>query len=311
MSADQDIRPYTNELARCMFVATADENYIVARWAFLRGLYIDFFWLASHAVEKYFKAILLLNGHSARRYGHDIERLHRAVRRFDSRLVFGPLARPSFMQDLEPDVWRDEAVDAFIARMNEMGDPNNRYMLYGYVVSTTDLYKLDQLIWSIRRHCRPLETQTPRADIGRAITIDPVDQLNRNRGLWHLSGMLPLEKALGQRADGDLRATLIAFNEPFAPSASHVLSQYRNASANPPLADWFERLRSQQARPETRATANKTLSWVLQNVDLMKKDRDTLTNALAAYAGAAPRDPFWARLWRFARKVVPIGKTCR
>lgn len=48
-----------------LFIATADDNYVLARWQHLN---VDFFWLAVHALEKYLKAVLLLNGKSAKPY---------------------------------------------------------------------------------------------------------------------------------------------------------------------------------------------------------------------------------------------------
>lgn len=65
-----------------LFARTADENYITARWCAINQLNTDFLWLSVHALEKYLKAVLLLNGGSSRRsasdqktYSHDIVRL--------------------------------------------------------------------------------------------------------------------------------------------------------------------------------------------------------------------------------------------
>ena len=55
-----------NNVVTQMFVDTADQNYLIARWAYHRGLFLDFFWNACQALEKYLKASLLLNGKSAK-----------------------------------------------------------------------------------------------------------------------------------------------------------------------------------------------------------------------------------------------------
>jgi len=55
-------------IVRVSFVDTADDNYIASRWCFVEGLKIDYFWLAVHALEKYMKAVLLLNGKSGKIY---------------------------------------------------------------------------------------------------------------------------------------------------------------------------------------------------------------------------------------------------
>jgi HEPN domain-containing protein len=271
-----------------MFLETADENYIVARWAFLHRLYVDFFWLSLHAVEKYFKAILLINGKSAKGFGHDIERLHSEVRSLDSRLDFGPLDKPAFMRRLKPELWRAETVESFIKRMNEMGDPNNRYMLYGFVVWSTDLFKLDRLVWSIRRHCRPFE-QVLRADSNNERKIDWVEMLQRNRKYWTINGAL--EKLLDTKGRSEMRRALVTLNAPFAHGRRHSLKEWGSASKSPPLADWFERLRSQQASPQTKGVANATLQWVLDNVELAKKDRILLEGALSNHKGQSVSGP--------------------
>ena len=58
-----------------MFIETADENYILARWAAINHLDLDFLGLGLHAIEKYLKALLLLNEKPAKKYGHNIKLL--------------------------------------------------------------------------------------------------------------------------------------------------------------------------------------------------------------------------------------------
>ena len=91
-------------IVRELFVDTADDNYITARWCFVEGLNVDYFWLAVHALEKYMKASLLLNGHSAKGYldhagkrrsfGHDITKLYGYLRSFAADLLPDNLPRP-------------------------------------------------------------------------------------------------------------------------------------------------------------------------------------------------------------------------
>ena len=51
-----------NNVVKELFLKTADQTYVVARWCFLNRLYLEFYWNGLHAVEKYLKAALLLNG---------------------------------------------------------------------------------------------------------------------------------------------------------------------------------------------------------------------------------------------------------
>lgn len=66
-----------------------------------------------HAVEKYRKAILLMNGRPAKSGGHDVVKLRETVRALDKRIVFGPFFDPS-IAGLH---WRPCTVPAFLARL--------------------------------------------------------------------------------------------------------------------------------------------------------------------------------------------------
>jgi HEPN domain-containing protein len=68
-----------NSLVKESFVSTADDNYTLARWCFHQNVNVDFYWLAVHSLEKYFKAVLLINGKASKPFGHDIEELYAAV----------------------------------------------------------------------------------------------------------------------------------------------------------------------------------------------------------------------------------------
>jgi hypothetical protein len=63
-----------------IFINTADEDYVMARWCFLNRLSRHFFWNAAQSLEKYLKAALLLNGFSSKGYNHNLVRLfHKAI----------------------------------------------------------------------------------------------------------------------------------------------------------------------------------------------------------------------------------------
>ena len=51
------------------FLETADATYVTARWQFFNRLNFEFYWNASHAIEKYFKAALLLSNIKANDLG--------------------------------------------------------------------------------------------------------------------------------------------------------------------------------------------------------------------------------------------------
>ena len=84
-----ELYPYRHSIVDELFIKTADDNYVTARWCYANGFDVDFFWLAVHALEKYLKAVLLLNGRSGKKatvagkkfnYRHDIVLLYADVK---------------------------------------------------------------------------------------------------------------------------------------------------------------------------------------------------------------------------------------
>src|SRR6266404_2490704 len=83
-----------HSIVKELFIATADDNYIAARWCFHQNLNVDFFWQAVHCVEKYLKAALLLNGENAKKHGHDIFKIFPSVRALAPELLPTDFSKP-------------------------------------------------------------------------------------------------------------------------------------------------------------------------------------------------------------------------
>lgn len=132
----KDIQELRKQLARCAtaFRREADYDYISARANFRMAFPQQFLWAGSQAVEKYLKAILLLNGHSSK-YFHNLEKLHNAVQRIDY-LSFDISENENFLKAIEQGA--------------------DRYLLQDSGVCFNFLQKLDDLIWDIRRYCRSI-----------------------------------------------------------------------------------------------------------------------------------------------------------
>ena len=173
---------------------TADDNYIAARWCFVEGLNVDYFWLSVHALEKYMKAALLLNGRSAKgyrdragcyqRFGHNIDTLYGQVGSIATGLLPDTVVRPDM---LEFDSWRDETPEAFVRRLHCDGNADNRYQIFGFVQHREDLFKLDAMVFALRRLCvrlpsGPLPTRQDQSHES-GCTGTPAGILGRFRGL--------------------------------------------------------------------------------------------------------------------------------
>jgi HEPN domain-containing protein len=61
-----------------MFRDAADEDYLIARMAARSGLQFQYCWSSQQAIEKYLKAILLLNGQKIN-FNHDLLSMFGAV----------------------------------------------------------------------------------------------------------------------------------------------------------------------------------------------------------------------------------------
>ena len=70
-----------------LLVRPADENYMTARFFLLNGIYNEFTWQAAHALEKYIKAALVLNGISIRNYSHNITKSYADLKKLASDLL--------------------------------------------------------------------------------------------------------------------------------------------------------------------------------------------------------------------------------
>jgi hypothetical protein len=115
-----------HSMVRELFISTADDNYILARWCFQQKVNVDFFWLAVHSLEKYLKAALLMNGHSTLKYGHKIVDLYDAVRPLAPELLPPEFKRPD---NMPPSMWRVETVLEFLERLYRDGNADNRYLI--------------------------------------------------------------------------------------------------------------------------------------------------------------------------------------
>ncbi len=265
-------------IVRDLFIATADDNYITARWCHQHGLNIDFFWLAVHALEKYMKAALLLNDRSAidyksgsckpKPFGHDLDALYAELGSITSGLLPDRFARPDI---IDGSAWIDETIAEYMARLLAKGNADNRYMVFGYAFLPDQLAKLDQAIFGLRRLCHPLDTCMLGGT--RPEVVSRRDLLARNPK-WHDSHPgLPLETTMSGKRGAELRHVVLNFNFPFAPAnyQHDATITLRSASHEPVLLRTIiEPLDTVGAPVERRQRAQELRKWALGNIKLPK-----------------------------------------
>lgn len=191
-----------DRIAKRVFIAPADYNYAIARWSAINACGVDFFWMGAQAIEKYGKAILFINGHDTRQFGHDIVGILTAIN--DEGLaeipeIISKLGSSIPLRQAQPETKK------FIERIHFFGSPENRYNSYGHVFSEADISRLDFLVYHLRRACRDMKCLL-HEDSG----VTYSDLIKHNLSHWRLSGTLPLERAAsGKGSDELIRAFLM------------------------------------------------------------------------------------------------------
>jgi HEPN domain-containing protein len=250
-----------------LFIRTADDNYIAARWCFAEGLNVDFFWLAVHALEKYLKSILLLNNLSAKRYGHDIVRLFQTIHSLAPDLLPTKLHKPDLIKCYH---WYDENIGDFVGRMYNNGNEHNRYLIFGFSQRGDDLFKLDQCVFACRRLCRPLDAYWAGRLHERAPSLTNREYLARKPRCWRVSDSLPLEKAYAEKRGTKVKDAFLRLNASFAPDRyEHEPMPFRSSAANPVLLRAIPSLGSNgPERGTDRQGELEICEWLLSNVVL-------------------------------------------
>lgn len=258
-----------HSIVKELFISTADDNYTLARWCFQQKLNVDYFWLAVHCIEKYLKAALLMNDRTSKGFRHDIESLWDAVLPIAPELMIDRFVRPENMPET---MWREEAVVEFIRRLHRDGQADNRYLLFGYGRSAEDLFKLDQVVFSIRRLAQPLEVRFVGED---DVPNDGLPRHSRRQAIGmrprrHENLQSKLEETMDGRRGKELQHVLLNWNFPFAgDDYRHEASTFTYASQNPILMTRiYEPLRCGERH---FSEGDRLWSWVKSNIQLPKE----------------------------------------
>jgi hypothetical protein len=282
MSIKDDLHAYKGSIINEMYMFTADENYITARWCYDNGLMTDFFWNSVHALEKYMKAVLLFNGMGVGRFSHGLAALWDELLKLAGPLLPTDLARPA---NLDIDYWHDMTAREFIEALDRNGNADNRYLTFGYVQRHWYLHMVDSLVWAVRRLALPLDAPIlNRRDVPTAPTHR--DVLIRQPDYTSLTS-LPVDKLI-TGPDSDARRALLNNNCAFAPDDfQHEPKRSRTSGRNPVLLRRIlEPLRSdirENARHGYRLAV-----WLLSSTKQSGPVRKEILTAMEAARAAHP-----------------------
>lgn len=279
MEMGYDLKPIDvqkKQIVQDLFINTADDNYITARWCFIEELNVDYFWLAVHALEKYMKAVLLLNGKSSKGFSHDIVKLYKSVKLFALDLLPDSLEQPDALgSDYR---WLDESPEKFLQRLYNNGNPDNRYQIFGFVRLFDDLFKLDLMIFALRRLCVPLNGYYIRTD-GTDLTYRDMLMKQPEK---RISSSGKLEKTVSGKRGERLRELLLSYNFPFAPDDFPHGKLRRNLAFQNPVLSRL--IIDPLDRALDKATANiavKLTNWAVDNIQVPQDVKKQLQNAKA------------------------------
>jgi hypothetical protein len=228
-----DLHAEKHSVVRELFISTADDNYALARWCFQQKLNVDFFWLAVHCLEKYFKAALLMNSLSAQGFSHRIVDLYEAVRPLAPELLISEFERPN---NMPPKMWRVETVLQFLGRLYQDGNADNRYLIYGYGRNPEDLFKLDQVVFSVRRLAQALEVRYVGDQEDDGLPTYTRREAIGMRPDRHVNLQSNLEETMEGKRGEELQKVLLNWNFPFTDHHyRHEGSTFTSAYQNPIL----------------------------------------------------------------------------
>ncbi|MBO1024731.1 hypothetical protein IPU75_08375 [Ochrobactrum sp. SD129] len=134
--------------AHSFFAKPADTNYLLARYTKINFMFSEFYWQSAQAIEKYLKAGLILNGHSVKKLSHNLNSIWKIYKSVYNECPVPEFEKP---ENLRGDLWDRCTLDEFINRINKYGDIDCRYGLVSYHTFPYDLFKLDYLIFQLKR----------------------------------------------------------------------------------------------------------------------------------------------------------------
>jgi hypothetical protein len=259
------------------FVATADADYLTARWAYDAGCFYNFCWSASQCVEKYLKAAILYDGRSTKGFGHNLNKLYPEVSKIDPALMKIKILMP-LTTGKGRELWDGKSMLDFVDYLNLYGSADGRYALEGIYINGPVIHPLDSLCVLVRKLIRLQKDQLfPE-------TIRPIKPDHD----WSISAHLPLERLFAEQYQAGeshkLRWTFRNMNFAFFDDrveGETVLAQREatfggQISFLSPLRNHLVRLAQLDDSEENIRITNELRTWVEANIQLSDRLRGKL-----------------------------------
>jgi HEPN domain-containing protein len=175
-------------VANHFFVAPADYNYTYARFCRITGLHKEFSWQCLQALEKYFKAGLILNNISVKQFSHDLPRLLKKHCE-----VYGDfrITDPVRPEKLNEELWKPRTLNDLVEWIHYFGHPDSRYGLRSYINNPSDLFLLDEFVFELRRRIGRLESVIGTDIYANDEAVDDILEQCRGEKFSHLITAYP------------------------------------------------------------------------------------------------------------------------
>ena len=262
-----------NRDAHKPFFENADRNYLLARICWCLRMDYEFSWNTAQCIEKYCKSFLLFNNYSAKEGGHDIVKLFDLVFRHAADLIPATLSKLEVLDAC----WTDVSVRDFISRINDLGDPSNRYSTFSHALLGDEIFKLDFTVFALRRIC---------VDLSRPIahTHDPNESLPSCRSFLQQHPEAPIhsdkphEEALRSAPNEKSKEMVSQFfldaNIPFSNGQTHLAGMVGgglSASNSSVYLEFFEKRVDSLSYDEIRQKAY-LVNWCIKNICFYQKN---------------------------------------
>jgi len=268
------------DVAVRMFKVPADNSYVIARWCFLNKIYYEAYWNSLQALEKSLKSSLLLNGRSAKGYGHNIEKLFSDVTSYCAAIIDEKLSNPA---EWPKQRWEVEGVKDFIKRVHDNGMPDNRYNSYSIRHRKQDLHKLDVVYRRVRRLAIALDKVQPDGQTARdKLAANPTLDLDYYSSPWARPDGL-------HQKTSEFYLTAVTRNHLEGYPGGAFEGSIFDGFTNSPIYLMLSPLHKQEKRSaEDVAEALENARWLLSNVKLNPSDEAEVKTLVAAYQRSTP-----------------------
>lgn len=266
--------------ANNFFVTPADYNYAHARFCRILGLHKEFSWQCLQALEKYFKAGLILNNVPVMGFSHDLPRLLQRHRKVYENFSIANPVRP---EKLNEQLWDSRTLDEMIEWIHYFGHPDSRYGLRSYVNKPGDLFLLDEIVFELRRRIGRLNSVIGVDVYTGGETKDDVLERCRGEKFSYLIDAYPKYQLLGMKVPpgqfpesiGSLEDALYRWNFPWARDeadleqrAPKTVSAQFGGFGNSMLYMLQQAIQKNNRSQEERIAMHRKMEWLFTHVPL-------------------------------------------